>query len=213
MAFSLVYGFGRMGRHVRRIVSEARSFAGTKFRNLTPSPLRDFLFAQFFAIDHTLFGVFYNDDPKDPRYSMHQKYASKLIDVTACDFLSLCHTYSCSILVAQPLVDSPQFGPQECETTLGILRIIDFIYGGSTPTQIWPAMALKPDPSIIAATMCQEIAQVLQFDPRDKASFSNEWLSLLPQIIAYTNTLIAKEDWSKTAALWIESNDYGGPRR
>ena len=210
MAFSLTYAFGRMGRHVRKIAREARSFAGTKFRNLAPGPLREFLFAQFVATDSTLFGIFYNDDPSDPRYSMHQKYASELLDVTACEFLGLCHAYSCSILVAQPLEDSAQLSPQECETILGILDVIDCIYGGSAPTQLWTTIAIEPNPLIIAAALCEEIAQVLQLDPQDKAAFSNEWLSLLPHIIAGTNTLLANEDWSNTSASMIESSDYGG---
>lgn len=82
MAFSLTYAFGAMGRHTRKISREARAFIGAKFRNLEPSRFRDYLFAQYYAIDGTLFSVFYNDDPNHPLYSIHKKYATKLLDAT-----------------------------------------------------------------------------------------------------------------------------------
>jgi hypothetical protein len=210
MAFSLTYAFGSMGRHIRNISREARSFVGTKFRNLEPCPFRHFLFAQCFAIDATLFRVFYNEDASDPLYPIHLKYANKLLDATACDYLGLCRVYSCGILVGQSSPDSSPVSEQQVATTLGILRVIDFVYGGSEPEELWPSLVLKPDTSIIAAAVCQGIARVLQVDPRDKASFSNDWLSLVPYINAATNTLVAKPDWAKTAASMLESRDYGG---
>ena len=69
MAFSLTYAFGTMGRHTRKISSEARCFVGARFRSIESSRLRDYLFAQYLAIDGTLFAVFYNDDPGHPLYS------------------------------------------------------------------------------------------------------------------------------------------------
>jgi hypothetical protein len=210
MAFSLTYAFGRMGRHVRKISSEARSFLGTKFRNLEPGPLRDFLFAQCFAIDTTLFRVFYNEDTSDPFYPIHVKYANKLLDATGCDFLRLGRVYSCGIIVAQSSPDSSPVSEQQVATTLGILRMINFVYGGSEPEDFWASLVLRPDASIIAAAVCQGIAQVLQADPRDKASFGDDWLSLIPRIHATTNALLAKPDWAKTAASLLESRDFGG---
>lgn len=210
MAFSLTYAFGSMGRHIRKISREARSFVGTKFRNLEPSPLRDFLFAQYFAIDATLFQVFYNEDTSDPLYPIHLKYANKVLDATACDFLSLCRVYSCGIVVGQSSLDSPPVSEQQAATRLGILRVIDFVYGGSEPEELWPSLVLKPDTSITAAAVCRGIARVLQVEPSDKASFSNDWLSLIPLINATTNGLLAKPDWAKTAASLVESRDFGG---
>jgi hypothetical protein len=210
MAFSLTYAFGRMGRHIRKIAREARSFVGTKFRNLQPGPLRDYLFAQNFAIDSTLFGVFYSENTGDPLYPIHQKYSNRLLDATACDFLRLSRTYSSSIVVGQLSADSNPPTEQQIAAVLNILQVIDFVYGGSEPEDFWASLALKPDPSVIAAALCQAVARILQMDPRDKGSFSNDWLSLIPRITAATNMLLAKPDWAKAAASMIESCDYGG---
>lgn len=209
MAFSLSYAFGRTGRHTRKIASESRSFVGTKFRNLQPTPLRDFLFAQQFAIDSILFQVFYSE-VGDSLYPIHQKYADKLIDATACDFLRLSRLYSCAILVGQSSSDSAQPTDEQVAGTLGILRVIDFLYGGSEPGEVWDALVSKPDPSIAGAVLCLGVARVLQMDPRDKAAFANDWLSLIPRIDAATSLLLEDPDWAKTAATMIDSSDYGG---
>jgi len=209
MAFSLTYAFGRMGRHVRKISREARSFVGTKFRNLDPSPFRDSLFAQYFAIDATVFHVFYSEEG-DPLYPIHLKYGNKLIDATGCDYLRLCRVYSCGIVVGQSSANAPAT-EQQVATTLGILRVIDFVYGGSEPEEEWWApLVLKPDTSIISAAVCQGIARVLQVDPKDKTSFGNDWLSLIPRINAATNALLATPDWAKVAASMLNSCDFGG---
>jgi hypothetical protein len=207
MAFSLSYAFGTMGRHIRRISSEARCFVGARFRSIESSRLRDYLFAQYLGIDGTLFAVFYNDDPGHPLYSIHKKYANKLLDATESDFRHLARAYAFSLFSGQP-AGSPS--EEEVAARLDILLVIAFIYDGSNPTQLWTSLCLRPDDSNIAAALCQEIAHVLQLDPRDKSTFSSDWLSLVPIIISRENAFLAKEDWCKSAASMIESVDFGG---
>ena len=207
MAFSLTYAFGRMGRHIRQISGDARAFVGAKFRDLDPSRLRDYLFAQYFAIDMTLFKVFYNDDPRDPLYSIHKKYADKLLAATESDFRHLGLAYAFSLLAGQPLTSATE---AEIAGRISILHAISSIYDGSQPPQLWISLVLKPDDSMIAAALCYDIGKALQLDPRDKTAFSNDWLSLVPGIIAGTNRLLTKEDWTKTAATMIKSVDFGG---
>lgn len=210
MGFSLTYAFGRMGRHIREISREARAFVGAKFRNLDPSPLRDYLFAQYFAIDGTLFNVFYSDDTTDPLYSIHRKYANKLLDATECDFRHLGLAYAVSLLAGEPLRNATQ---EEMAGRLSVLDTIAFIYDGSRPTELWTALVLQPDDSMIAAAMCQDIAHVLQLDPRDKAGFSSDWLSLVPYIVEGTHTLVTQEEWGRSAASLIEGTDFGGTHK
>jgi hypothetical protein len=207
MAFSLTYAFGAMGRHVRKISREARAFVGARFRSLEPSQLRDYLFAQYFAIDNTLFTVFYNDDPADPLFSIHKKYANRLLDATECDFRHLARAYAFSLLASQRLASGTE---EEMAGRLNILDLIAFVYDGSSPTELWTSLVLQPDDSIIAAALCQEIARVLQLDPLDKGAFFSDWLSLVPSITAVTEMFLAKEDWSKSTASLIESVDFGG---
>jgi hypothetical protein len=210
MAFSLTYAFGAMGRHIRKISREARAIVGEQFRNLESSGLRDYLFAQYFAIDGALFSVFYNDDPNHPLHPIHKKYANKLLDTTESDFRHLARAYAFSLLAGLPLRNGTE---EEMVGRVNILRLIAFIYEGSGPTELWTSLVLQPDESLIAAALCQEIAHVLQLDPRDKGAFSNDWLSLVPSIIAVTNMFLTKEDWSKSAASMIESVDFGGTKR
>jgi hypothetical protein len=95
-------------------------------------------------------------------------------------------------------------------TTLGVLRVIDYVYGGGESGELWTSLVLQPDASIIAAAVCQGIARVLQVDPKDKASFGSDWLSLIPRINGLTNYWLAKPDWVKMAASLLESCDFGG---
>src|SRR5262249_53940058 len=165
MAFSLIYAFGAKGRHIRRIAREARAFVGAKFRNLEPSRLRDYLFAQYFAIDSTLFNVCYNSDQNHPLYPIHQKYGNKLLDATESDFRHLARAYALSLVAGQPLSSGTE---EEMVGRVNILRLVAFIYDGSSPAELWTSLVLQPDESIIAAALCQEIARVLELDPRDK---------------------------------------------
>jgi hypothetical protein len=207
MAFSLTYAFGAKGRHIRKISGEARAFVGAKFRNLEPSRLRDYLFAQYFAIDGALFAVFYNDEPSHPLYSIHTKYGNKLLDATECDFRHLGLAYAYGLLAGQPLTSATE---EEMAGRLNILHAIAFIYDGGQPPQLWISLVLKPDDAMIAAALCHDIAKLLQLDPRDKTTFSNDWLSLVPSIIAGTNVLLTRRGWSESAASLIQSVDFGG---
>src|SRR5438067_2028388 len=121
MPFSLSYAFGGAGRHIRKISREARAFIGAKFRNLEPGPVRDQLFAQYLAIDGTLFKVFYNDDRKDPFYRIHKTYANKLLDATAADFRHLARAYALSFLTAHPVTRATE------EEMTGRLCVFDVI--------------------------------------------------------------------------------------
>ncbi|MCO6458560.1 MAG: hypothetical protein J5I93_24910 [Pirellulaceae bacterium] len=210
MTFSLTYAFGAMGRHTRKISREARAFVGGQFRKLEPSGLRDYLFAQYFAIDGTLFSVFYNDDRNDRLYPVHKKYANKLLDATESDFRHLARAYAFSLLANQPFSSGNE---EEMVGRVNILRLIAFIYDGSNPTATWTSLVLQPDELIIAAALCQEIAHVLQLDPRDKGAFSSEWLSLVPTIIAGTEALVTHDDFRNSTAAMIESVDFGGTQR
>ena len=119
-------------------------------------------------------------------YSIHKKYANKLLDATESDFRHLVCAYAFSLLAGQQAGSASE---EEVAARLDILLVITFIYDGSHPTQLWTSLCLRPDDSIIAASLCQEIAHVLQLDPRDKSTFSSDWLSLVPSIIARANSL------------------------
>jgi len=209
MAFSLTYAFGQMGRHIRKISREARAFVGSNFRDLEPSRLRDILFAQYFAIDCTLFSVFYNEGPTHPFYSIHKTYADALIRATESDLRRLARAYAFSLLAGQSL----SCAEEEAALRLNVLRLIAFVYDRSSPTEFWTSLVLQPDHSVIAAALCLEIADVLHLDAPDKRTFSNDWLSLLPGINAATNGFLMQDDWSKRAASIIESVDFGVNRR
>lgn len=204
---SLTYAFGRMGRHIRTIAHEARAFVGAKFRSLEPTQLRDYLVAQYFAIDLTLFSVFYNEEPTDPLYLVHKKYGSKLLGATESDFRRLGRAYAFSLLAAQ---SQSTASDGDIASRMDLLHVLSFIYTGSQAPQLWIEVLGKPDASMISAALCHDIAAVLQMDPGDKPAFSDDWLSLVSAMIAATNSFLAKEDWSRTAATMIESIDFGG---
>jgi len=213
MAFSLTYAFSAKGRHIRKISREARGFVGDKFRNLKPGPLRDYLFAQYFAIDGALYAVFYNDDPSHPLYPIHIKYGNKLLETTESDFRHLGLAYAFSLLAIQS--GSPQLSVTEEDMAgnLNLMHVIASIYDGSQPPQLWTSIVLKPDYAMIAATLCQDIAKVMQLDPRDKTAFANDWVSLIPSIIAETKMHLMRSDWSKSVSAIIKSVDFGGTQQ
>jgi hypothetical protein len=210
MAISLTYAFGTMGRHIRKTCREARAYVGANFRYLEASQLRDALFWQYFAIDLSLFSVFYNEDPTDALYPIHKKYAGMLLGVTDVGFRRIARAYALSLLAGQPLRRADE---EEAAGRLNVLRLIAFIYDRSGPTQFWTSLVLQPDEKVVAGALCLEIADAIRLDPPDKTAFSTDWLSLVPGINAGTKMFLAKEDWSEKAASLMESVDFGGNRR
>lgn len=210
MGFSLRYAFGRAGRHIRKIAGEARARVGERFRSLGPSCLRDFLFAQYWAIDVSLFMVFYNDDPTDVRYALHNKYARILTTRTERDLRYLGFSYAASLLAAQPMTSHTEEGL--C-AKVDVLETIAFIYDAASRTQAWFPVVRHPDSWMIANTLSDEIARVLQLACGQDPVFVNDWVSLVPGIEVSANQLLSEPDWSQSVASMLESTDFGGACR
>jgi hypothetical protein len=208
MEFSLTYAFGKMGRHIRKISREARQFVGPRFRLLEVTPVRDFLFAEYLGIDTTIFAAFYTEDTADIAYSVHKKYANKLLDATEADFRHLARAYAFGLLASQPIVNGTD---EETIFRQNLLESLGFIYDGTKPADPWPAVVFRPSGDVIAAAVCMDIAAALQLNPRDKGEFSRDWLSLTSRMIAVRDHFLAQADWSKSAASMINSVDFGGP--
>jgi hypothetical protein len=162
---------------------------------------------QYFAIDCSLFSVFYNDAANHPLYSIHKKYANRLIDSTEFDYRHIGRAYAFGLLASEPVRDQTE---DEMARRLGVLHTIAFIYDGTKPTDLWTSLVLKPDADITAVALCQEIARILQLDSRDKSAFSVDWLSLVPGILAGIRQFLGKEDCTKSITCIVESTDFGG---
>lgn len=183
---------------------------GSNFRSLETGPLRDFLFAQCFAIDNALFSVFFNDDRNHVLYRVYEKYGTRLLAANERDFRRLAQVYALVLLASMPRQGQAD---SESALRLNILRCICFVYDRAAPSQTWSGLVLEPDNAAIDATFCSDIADILQIDPLANNSFRNDWLSLIPSIVCGTKSLTSKSDWPKTALYMIESIDYGGTRR
>lgn len=178
MGISLTYAFGRAGRHLRAIVTPARTFISAQRSTLPNNPAIDFLFMQSKAIDHVLFHVFYSE-PEDECYMLHKKYLPYLLEVPECGFRRMSLAYASALIVGLPTQPKSE---ADCQLIAGALHTLSHLYDGSEPASHWLKLAYSRSDEGINASLLADIAKVLRISPSNQHAFAFDWLALLPLI-------------------------------